>query len=177
MPAYSRGLEYLPIMIAAQLLIWRWTSFIRVYYYQHRKIYTVFFLIILTFTSAIFYSKQYGVQFCSFWIAFSLSTFYIASLYFKENDQVNINESISKTDKINFFLSFISGLFFLIIIFWKLDGNHSIYRFIGGERSLKMDRISKPLFIILGISLLLFNKVVIQKFFVFSRIIVKKKGK
>ncbi|MGG3435192.1 hypothetical protein ABER60_13495 [Heyndrickxia coagulans] len=147
MPAYSRGVEYLPIMIAAQLLIWRWTSFIRVYNYQHRKIYTVLFLIVLTLTSAIFYSKQYGVQFCSFWIAFSLSTFYIASLYFKENDQVNINEPINKTDKIYFLLSFISGLIFLIIIFWKLDGSHSIYRFIGGERSLKMDRISKPLFI------------------------------
>ncbi|WP_026683546.1 hypothetical protein [Heyndrickxia coagulans] len=126
MPAYSRGLEYLPIMIAAQLLIWRWTSFIRVYNYQHRKIYNVIFLIVLTLTSAIFYSKQYGVQ-C------------------------------------------------LIIIFWKLDGNHSIYRFIGGERSLKMDRVSKPLFILLGISLLFLNKAVAQKLFASSRIIVKKK--
>lgn len=163
MDDYSRGIEYLPIIISAFLLLWKWTVTVKTYFFSKKLYYNIVVVLMIVLSTLYFYYiGKYGKGFCSFWAAFTFAGLVNGNMFYDKSDSENILGQLTLLDKAGYILSLIVGVFMLIFPYMKIN-NFSLYAWIGGERVFKFDIISKTLFALLGLSLVFINKMTVKK--------------
>lgn len=163
MDDYSRGIEYLPIMISAFLLLWKWTATVRTYFFSKKPYYNMAIVLLIGLSTLYFYYiGKYGIAFCGFWAAFTFAGLVNGNMFYDKSDSKSILGRLTLADRAGYILGLIVGIFILFFPYLKIN-DFSFYAWIGGERVFKFDMISEILFALLGLSLIFLNKMTVRE--------------
>ncbi|MBS4959028.1 MAG: hypothetical protein KHZ99_18690 [Clostridium sp.] len=147
----------LTILIPINLIFSKVVEFIKIYTNKKVEIIfrccTVSFAIISTIT---FYILDYSIYFCFTWIGSLLIGLLQYSIAFRNINKEDYKE-LNQLQQIFSFIGIIIGAFLVVLPYTK------IFILIGGGYELKVDNISRVVFLVCGICFIMLSKYIINK--------------
>lgn len=154
----------LTILIPLNLIFSKMVEFIKIY--TNKKVEIIFRWCTVSFaviSTIIFYILDYSMYFCFTWIGSLLIGLFQYSIAFRNINKEDYKE-LNQLQQVLSFIGIIVGAFLVILPYTK------IFILIGGGYELKVDNVSRIVFLVCGVCFIMLNKYIINKIVYFKNL-------
>lgn len=158
----------LTILVPLTLIFMKIVDYLELYHENNKVIHFRRISVIFSISStALFYALDFDNYFCFTWLLVSfISPFYYSFINRKVTKipKMKIDDELRWYPKLEGVLSIFIGLFLIFLPYTRL------FFLIGGGRDIRVTLISRILYFLLGTSLIILNKYVLHKLYLYRRI-------